>query len=69
MTDTPLYHPAPLPQGQIDEGQIILRDDATAELRPARPDDPDPALLCLRSLDYGALSCRTMVVGAILNFV
>src|SRR5690625_7661510 len=33
------HYQAPLPQGKVDEGQLILRDGTTAELRPVRPGD------------------------------
>ena len=33
------HYQAPLPQGAIDVGQVILRDGTTAELRPVGPGD------------------------------
>lgn len=41
MPEQPLYYPAPLPQGPIEEGQVILRDGSTALLRPTRPEDKE----------------------------
>ena len=35
MSDA-LHYPSPLPQGALAEGQIILKDGSTAELRPVR---------------------------------
>ncbi len=37
MTD--LLYQSPLPQGPIEQGQVILKDGSTAELRPVRADD------------------------------
>ena len=34
-----LHYPSPLPQGAVAEGQVILKDGSTAELRPVRGDD------------------------------
>lgn len=40
MNDQPLQrYQAPLPQGPIETGQVILRDGITAEIRPLREDD------------------------------
>ncbi len=50
MTDTPLYYPAPLPQGQVDEGQVILRDGTTAELRPSREEDRERLIAFLETV-------------------
>ena len=36
---TPLYYQSPLPQGELAQGQVILRDGTVAELRPVRPED------------------------------
>ena len=58
MTASPLYYPAPLPQGQIDEGQIILRDGTTAELRPARPADRERLIAFLDNVSREARGRR-----------
>lgn len=39
MSDQALYYQSPLPQGPLAEGQVILRDGSTAELRPVQETD------------------------------
>ena len=41
MSDQALYYQSPTPQGRLAEGQIILRDGSTAELRPVQDSDRD----------------------------
>ena len=43
-TDARLYYQSPLPQGELAQGQVILRDGTVAELRPVRPDDRELAV-------------------------
>lgn len=56
--DAPLYFPAPLPQGEIDQGQVILRDGSTAELRPTRPDDRERLVGFLRKVSKASRQHR-----------
>ena len=39
MSDQALYYQSPTPQGGLAEGQIILRDGSTADLRPVQASD------------------------------
>ena len=58
MPDAPLYYPSPLPQGALAEGQIILKDGSTAELRPVRNGDRELLLEFLRRVSGEARARR-----------
>ena len=53
-----LHYPSPLPQGAVAEGQIILKDGSTAELRPVRGDDRELLLYFLSHVSSEARARR-----------
>ena len=52
------YFQAPLPQGALDAGQVILKDGSTAELRRVRPDDKERLESFITSVSADARSSR-----------
>ena len=53
-----LHYPSPLPQGAVAEGQVILKDGSTAELRPVRGDDRELLLEFLSHVSSEARARR-----------